>query len=403
MNGPMIIEPAIIITLLTFGIVLFLLGLIGKVKAQIIEVGTDNKSVRFISGFIGLAFIILALYFIGLPWLEKKTPSVGVLPEVTNTPTVETPVFTETPTRIPKPSPTETEVISPAGGETKIDIDGMEVVYIPAGRAFVGASEKDEQMIGDYELESESPGHIVQLDAFWMDRTEVTNRMYTRFVNETGYRTVSERNNLGVILTDGEFKEVKGVTWRDPAGDGSGIRGIMDHPVVQMNWLDAISYCEWVGGSLPTEAQWERAARGDTKSLYPWGDGPFDDNYLNFSDANLGIAADLNRYNDGYKFTAPVGSYPAGASPFGILDLAGNAAEWVFDYYDAHYYKYSEKVNPTGPSIGKFHLLKGGSWYSGAVNNRVANRIDNSSPNAIHQVYGFRCVRFCDEGFCSRR
>ncbi len=306
----------------------------------------------------------------------------------------------------PTEAPSSTPFRQPQAGDIRVDTkDGMELVYVPAGPVFMGATAEDKAMISGAELQSESPGHTVRLENFWMDKTEVTNAMFQKFVDETGYQTVAEKNGIGAVwyaASGTYFHDVAGASWRDPQGNGKGIRGISNHPVVQMNWEDAYAYCNWVGGSLPTEAQWERAARGDTQNLYPWGNGTLTGERLNFSDVSLGQDPDNFAYDDGYKFSAPVGIYPHGASQYGILDLAGNVAEWVFDYYDKNYFSRGENSNPTGPQSGTYHLLKGGSWFSGPIYNRIANRIDDPNPRSVSLNYGFRCVRLCNEGFCAR-
>ncbi len=155
------------------------------------------------------------------------------------------------------------------------------------------------------------------------------------------------------------------------------------HPVTQVSWYDADAYCRWVGGSLPTEQQWEKAARGTDGRIYPWGD-EFDGTLLNYKDASFD--GDMN-FNDGFRFTAPVGSYPQGASPYGALDMAGNVWEWTADWYQGGYNPLPSVQNPNGPA----RVLRGGSWNHEQAGMRAAYRLE-SSPSTLVDNFGFRCV-----------
>ena len=197
-------------------------------------------------------------------------------------------------------------------------VDGMEMVYVPEGEFLMGSPKAE----GD---NHEHPQHMVYLDAFWIDKTEVSSAMFARFVEQTGHKTYAETSGCG--WTDqpgsGNWECVAGTTWLHPQGPESNINGLEQHPVVQVCWNDAKAYCEWAGRRLPTEAEWEKAARGTDGRIYPWGN-EFDGSKLNFCDRNCGFEWRDVGVDDGYAFTAPVGSYPTGASPYGALDMAGN-------------------------------------------------------------------------------
>jgi len=291
------------------------------------------------------------------------------------------------PTAIPV-LPTATQ--TPSIGSTRThEKDGMVEVFVPAGEFLMGSANSD----GDAS-DGEKPQHTVYLDAYWIDQTEVTNAQFDRFVQATGYQTDAEKVGSGYVLdpTTEKWYDTSDANWQHPRGPGSNRSGLDNHPVVQVSWNDAQAYCNWVGAQLPTEAQWEKAARGDNGQRYPWGDNDVAGNLLNFADRNLDVSwADTN-VNDGYQFTAPVGSYPEGASPYGALDMAGNVWEWVADWYDETYYQNSPTTKPTGPGNGEYRVLRGGSWDNKAVDVRAANR-NWLTPDYRDDGDGFRCVR----------
>jgi formylglycine-generating enzyme required for sulfatase activity len=333
-----------------------------------------------------------------LPTVFKTFPSTQTtIREISQTAVIITYTATAEPTVTKVEETQHTKTLTPEPtkkpGNAENPITGGIVLYIPDGEFLMGATERDLAIAGDKEIRDESPNRWVKLTAFWIDKFEVTNQQFEIFVNKTGYITSAERKSEAYIYNAAKnLIDTKSsrANWRDPDGSGQGFAG-KEHPVSQMSWQDANTFCEWAGGRLPTEAEWEYAARGSDGRVYPWGND-YDGNLLNGSDLRLGQDRFLSIYDDGYKFTAPVGSYLQGASPFGVLDMAGNVAEWVADIYDAEYYRWGENSNPLGPSSGKNHSLRGGSWYSGPRGNRLANRIGPLTSNIALQNYGIRCV-----------
>ena len=265
-------------------------------------------------------------------------------------------------------------------GSTKISPkDGMVMVYVPAGPFLMGSANSDPNARDD-----EKPQRMVYLDGYWIDQTPVTNRMFAKFVAETGYQTKAEKEgwswvwrmineSVGVSLP---FK-TQGANWQHPRGSKSNRAGKWDHPVVHVTWHDVQAYCQWVGRRLPTEAEWEKAARSSDGRLYPWGNTEPNDKLLNF--------------NDNISDTTSVGNYPAGASPYSALDMAGNVWEWTADWYDADYYNYAPQRNPQGPVIGRLRINRGGSWHVGAQRVGVGYRSRSSLSNCNDDL-GFRCA-----------
>jgi serine/threonine-protein kinase len=260
----------------------------------------------------------------------------------------------------------------------------MVQVYVPAGEFLMGAADSDPDGSDD-----EKPQHTVYLNAFWIDKTEVTNAMFTRFMATTGYKTDAEKGGKGWVYTGVKWEEVSGADWQHPGGPTTNISGLDDHPVVQVSWNDALAYCGWVGRQLPTEAEWEKAARGTEGRIYPWGNQAATCEYAVMDDS---VMRDSSRNGCGRGNAAwPVGSKPKGISPYGALDMGGNVWEWVVDWYDDKYYASSPFRNPPGPPSGPKRVLRGGGWGDTAVYIRAAHRFGLTPDHPSHDN-GFRCV-----------
>ncbi|MDP7179337.1 MAG: formylglycine-generating enzyme family protein [Verrucomicrobiota bacterium] len=256
-----------------------------------------------------------------------------------------------------------------------------EMVLVAAGTFDMGSDRGDRH---------EAPIHPVTLDAYWIDRYETTNRAFQRFVQSTAYETLAEREGSSVIYRDGGYSTVEGASWWHPTGPDSDLVGRLDHPVVQVIWDEADAYCRWASKRLPTEAEWERAARGTDRRTFPWGEGG---SHTPTARANAGAESCCHESaHDGFLNTAPVGSFPQGASPAGALDMAGNAWEWTGDHFDPYFYGKSPEKNPTGPVGGTERILRGGSWISYAFMLRTTYR-GHHTPDTRHNYSGFRCAR----------
>ena len=264
---------------------------------------------------------------------RATTPAATVAPTATPAPVV---VLTATSHPTNTPIPATPTTMPSTDTPTPSAPPGM--VYVPAGEFTMGSTDAEVDsalaLCNEYRsdckrswFEDEQPVHTVYLDTFYIDKTEVTNDEFQRFVQATGYRTQAEKDGYGWAWNGREVEKIEGADWRHHQGLHSGIEGRMDHPVVQVSWNDAVAYCQWADKRLPTEAEWEKAARGTDRRTYPWGN-TFDGSKLNFCDKNCSSDGKDASVDDGYADTAPVGSYPAGASPYRALDMAGNVWEW---------------------------------------------------------------------------
>ncbi len=255
--------------------------------------------------------------------------------------------MTHLPTTITTTVLASTVFLASAGTAIAGDHDNM--ALIPQGEFTMGSKEHSDEM-----------PHQVVLNSYYIDKFEVSNKDYKAFMKETGHTAPAY--------------------WDDPRLNAS------DQPVVGVNWYDASKFCEWKGKRLPTEAEWENAAKGPRGSHYPWGHK---------------LSDDKANYGQKVGKTMPVNSYPQGASDYGVYNMAGNVFEWVSDWYDPKYYSVSPAMNPQGPAIGidfanqgAVKVLKGGSWLAPASSLHTSHRFWNQPENNSYGVgLGFRCAK----------
>jgi serine/threonine-protein kinase len=276
-------------------------------------------------------------------------------PTATQTPS-PTPRATNTPRFTPTPTPIPEEFTNDAGATMRL---------VPEGEFIMGGNDGNAD---------ERPRHLVYLETFYMDKYEVTNSLYEACVE------------------DGAC---------DPPQDGSsgtrsayyGNSQYADYPVIHVNWDQAQTYCEWRGARLPTEAEWEKAARGIDEYKYPWGNS-FQCRNGNFDDLMRldGYVIPGGPNCDGYKDTAPVGLFDDGSSPYTIYDMAGNVWEWVADWYDENYYSDSPNKDPQGPPFGSGRVIRGGAWDVANTKNLLATRRIGYDPSTTANYLGFRCA-----------
>ena len=248
-------------------------------------------------------------------------------------------------------------------------IDSLGLVFIPAGSYQMGSNDGDPD---------EMPIHTVSLNSYYIDKYEVTVKQFAEFVKKTGYVTDAEREGSSSILVGDDWLNKKGINWRyNVAGDVI-VESSYDHPVVHVSWYDANKYAQWAGKRLPTEAEWEYAARGGEKSK----------NYL-YSGSNIAEEVAWFDENAGQQTHAVGLKKP---NELGIYDMSGNVYEWCNDFLDKRYYTRSPKENPQGPKKGTHKILRGGGWVYDADGIRITNRI-NAYPLHWYGGIGFRCVQ----------
>ena len=272
---------------------------------------------------------------------------------------------------------------------------------IPSGTFTMGTDDP-----AGYPADGEGPAHPVTLPAFRMAVHAVTNDLFTMFVDATGHRTTAEEIGtsfvFGGLLPDDFpptrgvvaapwWREVAGADWRHPEGPHSDLVSRGTHPVVHVSWLDAAAFCAWSGTRLPTEAEWERAARGGIeRSHFPWGDErePGGEHWMNVFQGDF---PKTNTAADGWTGTCPVGTYPPNG--LGLREVTGNVWEWCADWFAPNTYRSTERESPTGPASGSAKVMRGGSYlchesycWRYRVDARSANTPDSSTGNIGFRV-----------------
>ncbi len=302
----------------------------------------------------------------------KITPSPTIEPSRTNTPiplpTVTAP-FTPAATAASTnhstalPNLSINPILPPAqavlGDTWTSPVDGMELVFIPAGDFLMGC---DPAHNDSYECEpDELPLHTVTLDAYWIDKTEVSNAQYEQCVTAGA---CDRPNNTSSYSRSAYYGNIS----------------YANYPVIHVSWQDAADYCEWAGRELPTEAQWEKAARGENPRAYPWGDEKPSCELVNGE-----VDGEMCKGD-----TTEVGKYLSGASPYGVLDMAGNVWEWVRDWHAADYYSsQGEYIHPLGPDTGTYKVFRGGGF--GFHDLRTVSRRGGKLDSWVNHL-GFRCA-----------
>ena len=237
--------------------------------------------------------------------------------------------------------------------KTLVGDDGREMVLVPEGPFTMGSNEGDPD---------EAPEHQVFLNAYYMDRKEVTQAEYERYVKMT------KRGKTFVPVFEDDISKIQ-----KP-----------ELPAIGMSWADAEAYCKWAGKRLPSEAEWEKAARGESKRKYAWG-----------TEFETG-RANLDGNEDGFQYLAPPGSFESGRSPYGLYDMTGNIAEWVADSYGEDYYKKTSYRNPKGPEEGNHKIIRGGSWRETPLNARLTKRFQAKMWRTDSTI-GIRCAKDVEE------
>ena len=297
---------------------------------------------------------------------SAPTPDTGALAtqmwvEISVNNTLEASIATATlePTPTAKPTPVPLWITTPMPAPVSFPdyppvynpVSNAEIVFVPAGEFLMGSAPSD----SNRDPVTEEPQHQVYLDAFWVSKTQITNTMFNACVAAQACKYSAS------MATNPHYQ--------DPL--------YANHPVVYVSWSAAQTFCQWTGGRLPTEAEWEKANRGPDGQRFPWGD---DLARIKFTNAG-----------DEVGNTTPAGAFPYGTSYYGALDMGGNVREWVADWYDPAYFTYSPAINPLGPESGEKKVLKGASYKDPWVYCRAANRLSHE-PGSPGAVRGFRCV-----------
>lgn len=336
-------------------------------------------------------FVIVSPTHPGSPG-DETDPSIVLLPVESPAP----PTATAPPTAMPQPTETPTPLPSPTPLPTEIEKDGGLMRLVSGGFFQMGAASDDlmtecQQHVSNCRLDwftPSEPQHAVLVGAYYLDVYEVTNERFSRFLNSQGGDV--SNSCLGQPCLDTAESRIA----VQPDGTYAASSDVARRPATGVTWYGAAAFCAWHDARLPTEAEWEKAARWDDAAavarLYPWGD-TFDGRRLSFCDANCDAPQANMAYNDGYGATAPVGTYEDGRSPSGLYDMAGNVWEWVADWYAPDYYGQSPGAAPTGPLEGEEKVVRGGSWFDTAYFTMPAVRFPSAPGNADGTI-GFRCA-----------
>ncbi|WP_447973398.1 formylglycine-generating enzyme family protein [Nitrospira sp. Kam-Ns4a] len=292
----------------------------------------ENRAVLW--GAIGFVFLSFILMIVGLVYESYKAKKQREL--AASIRTEQTPVAAA--------APRDYSMYKTVMGD-----DGREMVEIPEGPFIMGSSEGDPD---------ETPEHQVYLSTYYIDLKEVTQADYERFVRMT------KRGKPFVPVFEDDISKIL-----KP-----------ELPAIGISWADALAYCRWAGKRLPTEAEWEKAARGEGRRRYPWGD--------DFGRGNANVDGD----EDGVQYLAPPGSFESGRSPYGVYDMTGNVAEWVADTYEEHYYAKSPFRDPKGPEEGQHKVIRGGSWRETPRNARISKRFQAKMWRTDSTI-GIRCAK----------
>jgi len=339
--------------------------------AHSFKASAEADGARIESG--ALALNVTAPAVAVAPTAPPTAPPTPTATQVPPTATAVPPTATQVPPTS-TPAPTATPTLG-AGTVQRRGKDNAEMVYVPAG----------EFTFGD-----ENPARRITLDPFWLDKFEVTNAQFQQFADATGSKTDAEKLGWGFDFVNGKWEQVNGISWRAPRA-GVTLADRQKFPVVLVSWHDASAYCAWAGKRLPSEAEWERTARGNDARAFPWGN-IWDGSKLNFCDSNCAYSWKEASVNDGFAESAPVGNYPQAGSPFGAMDMAGNVWEWTADWFSVEYYKTMPARNPTGPATGQLKILRGGAWSIDQTYARTTNRF-TVVPEFRQQSVGFRCAQ----------
>lgn len=272
---------------------------------------------------------------------------------------------------------------SPPAAPTTVNDGHGDYVYVPAGAFRMGDN------FGDGDAR-ERPVHTVELDAFYIAKYEMTNGEWKRFLNDAGYEDPQYWPGKRPVPKD------QSPYWNDPRNHGGGTANSDDFPVISVNWDAAVAYCNWLSAKtgkkyrLPTEAEWEKAARGVDQRRYPWGNS-IDSSYANF----VGT--------ESFDTVRPIGFFDGkahegfathdNASPYGAMDMAGNVMEWCSDWYGRDYYSVSPRKNPKGPATGAYRVLRGGTFFMEPFELRSYARTAAWPSFQAHRMVGFRAVR----------